>query len=248
MRIGIPYEERGTTNAYPRVPNSRLRDNPGIYLSPTAPQSDIAAAQCRALDHLQALCENVKASGVKCDAGIRTGVPYQEIIRETERIALDLIVVGTQGATAIVRFMLGSTAERVLRHAPCPVLVARLSEQDRALDDGLGKLLGGSRATEVASEYLIFVQRLIDSLAHPVRKVAPVNMIEHHRGRKQKRERIGFPLTRKIRCRAMHRLENRGIDADVGGGSHAQPTHKACNFVRQNIAKKVGGEDHIRPS
>jgi hypothetical protein len=113
------------------------------------------------------------------------------------------------------------------------------------VDDSLNKLLGGRRATEVAGAYLIFVQRPIDPLAHPIRKVAPVNVIEHHRGREQKRDRIGYPLTRKIRGRAMHRLENRGIDADVGGGSHAQPTHKACHFVRQNIAEKVGSEDHI---
>jgi nucleotide-binding universal stress UspA family protein len=109
--------------------------NPGIYLSPTAPQSDIAAAQCRALDHLQSLCENITASGGKCNAGMRTGVPSQEIIGEAKKIAPDLIVVGTQGATAIARFLTGSTAERVLRHVPCPVLVARLSEQDRALNE-----------------------------------------------------------------------------------------------------------------
>jgi nucleotide-binding universal stress UspA family protein len=109
--------------------------NPGISLSPTAPQSDIAAAQCRALDHLQSLCENVTASGSKCDAGMRTGVPSQEIIAEAEKIAPDLIVVGTQGATAIARFLMGSTAERVLRHAPCPVLVARDSSTGRGVDE-----------------------------------------------------------------------------------------------------------------
>jgi hypothetical protein len=38
-------------------------------------------------------------------------------------------------------------------------------------------------------------------------------VIEHQRGREQKRERIGYPLTRKIRGRAMHCLENRRIDA-----------------------------------
>lgn len=108
---------------------------PDYALSPKAPRSDIAAAQCRALDHLRSLCENITASGGKCDAGMRTGVPSQEIIVEAEKIAPDLIVVGTQGATAIARFLMGSTAERVLRHAPCPVLVARDKRKDQELNE-----------------------------------------------------------------------------------------------------------------
>jgi nucleotide-binding universal stress UspA family protein len=91
----------------------------------TAAQSDIAAAQCCALDRLHSLRETVTASGGKCDAGMRTGVPYQEIVEQAQKIAPDLIVVGTHGATGIARRLMGTTAERVLRHAPCPVLVAR---------------------------------------------------------------------------------------------------------------------------
>jgi nucleotide-binding universal stress UspA family protein len=99
--------------------------SPNISLSCRVAQPDIAAAQCRALDRLQSLREVVTASGVNADAGMRTGVPYQEIIGEAEKVAPDLIVVGTQGATGLARYLLGSTAERVLRHSSCPVLVAR---------------------------------------------------------------------------------------------------------------------------
>jgi nucleotide-binding universal stress UspA family protein len=104
--------------------------NPEIYLSAKAPQSDIAAAQCRAVNHLQSACEKIMASGVKCEAKMRTGVPYQEIIGEAEKIAPDLIVMGTQGDKSLARFLMGSTAERVLRHTPCPVLVARHCRTD----------------------------------------------------------------------------------------------------------------------
>jgi len=90
-----------------------------------AAQSDIAAAQCWALDRLHSLRETVTASGGKCDADMRTGVPYQEIVRRSGEDCPDLIVVGTQRATGIARCLMGSTAERVLRHALCPVLVAR---------------------------------------------------------------------------------------------------------------------------
>jgi hypothetical protein len=51
------------------------------------------------------------------------------------------------------------------------------------------------------------------------RKLVPFNVIKHHRGREQQRKRIGNPPTRKIRRRAMHGLENRGVQADVGRGA-----------------------------
>jgi nucleotide-binding universal stress UspA family protein len=103
--------------------------SPNISLSARAAQSDLAVAQCKALDRLQSLREAVITSGVNCDAQIRTGVPYQEIIGEAEKMAPDLIVVGTQGATGIARYLLGSTAERVVRHSKCPVLIARDSSK-----------------------------------------------------------------------------------------------------------------------
>jgi nucleotide-binding universal stress UspA family protein len=103
--------------------------SPNISLSARAAQSDLATAQCEALDRLQSLREAVTASGVNCDAQMRTGVPYQEIIGEAETMTPDLIIVGTQGATGIAHYLLGSTAERVVRHSKCPVLVARDSSK-----------------------------------------------------------------------------------------------------------------------
>jgi nucleotide-binding universal stress UspA family protein len=72
----------------------------------------------------------VTASGVKCNTTMRRGVAYKEIIREAETIAPNLIVVGTQGIRGLVPFLMGSTAVRVLRHAPCPVLVAWHGQND----------------------------------------------------------------------------------------------------------------------
>jgi len=41
-----------------------------------------------------------------------------------------LIVLGTQGLTGLAHLLIGSTAERVVRHAPCPVMVVREQERD----------------------------------------------------------------------------------------------------------------------
>lgn len=57
---------------------------------------------------------------------IVTGIPYEEVIRTAEETAASLIVLGTHGRTGIDHLIFGSTAERVVRGASCPVLTIRL--------------------------------------------------------------------------------------------------------------------------
>lgn len=56
---------------------------------------------------------------------VRGGVVYQEIVDLAGEISADLIVLATRGHTGLKRILLGSTAERVVRFANCPVLVIR---------------------------------------------------------------------------------------------------------------------------
>jgi len=53
------------------------------------------------------------------------GKVYREILRHATDVGADLIVVGTHGRTGLGRAVLGSVAERVARHAPCNVLIAK---------------------------------------------------------------------------------------------------------------------------
>ena len=53
------------------------------------------------------------------------GVPPQEILEYSAMQGIDLIVMGTQGRTGVDRFVMGSVAERVVRHSPVPVLMVR---------------------------------------------------------------------------------------------------------------------------
>jgi len=56
---------------------------------------------------------------------VKTGNPGTEIVRYAEKIEADLVVMPSKGRTGMRRLTLGSVAERVLRYAPCPVLLLR---------------------------------------------------------------------------------------------------------------------------
>jgi nucleotide-binding universal stress UspA family protein len=59
---------------------------------------------------------------------VLTGHASTEICRYAVRENCDLIVIATHGRTGLKHMVLGSTAEQVVRHAPCPVLTLRITE------------------------------------------------------------------------------------------------------------------------
>lgn len=62
---------------------------------------------------------------IKYSRKILKGTPYNEIVKEAEVGEFDLIVIGTHGRTGLEHVLFGSTAEKVVRKAPCPVLTVR---------------------------------------------------------------------------------------------------------------------------
>jgi len=70
------------------------------------------------------------------------GDPAEEIIHYAVAADIDLIVMGTHGRTGLDRLLMGSVAEKVLRGAPCSVLVAKLPKpvpesEKRAAEEAL---------------------------------------------------------------------------------------------------------------
>jgi len=63
--------------------------------------------------------------GVFDKAIVRMGVPYHEITTAAKILRAGLIVLTTHGRTGLSHILMGSTAERVVRHAHCPVLTVR---------------------------------------------------------------------------------------------------------------------------
>lgn len=74
---------------------------------------------------LESYRERITAEGLLSEVAIVHGVPFQEIIETAKARQVDLIIMGTHGRTGIRHVLLGSVAEKVVRLAPCPVLVTR---------------------------------------------------------------------------------------------------------------------------
>jgi nucleotide-binding universal stress UspA family protein len=76
-------------------------------------------------EELQSLMEKEIGGRVKSSCAVRTGNPHQEILREAEELGVALIVVATHGHSGVEHMLFGSTADRIVRNAKCPVLTVR---------------------------------------------------------------------------------------------------------------------------
>jgi nucleotide-binding universal stress UspA family protein len=86
-------------------------------------QDKLEAEAASALKKAAAYCES---RGVKVQVVLETGlVPANNIIRRATEGKFDRIVMGSAGLTALERVLMGSTAAKVVAHAPCEVTVVR---------------------------------------------------------------------------------------------------------------------------
>ena len=75
---------------------------------------------------LKAFCSEEIGEGLKsCNPVLVCGKPHFEIVRYARENSIDLIVMASHGLSGWEHALFGSTAERVLRESPCPVLVVR---------------------------------------------------------------------------------------------------------------------------
>lgn len=86
--------------------------------------------QERGLDQLQSLISKEVPPGLRARAVIRSGKPFVEIIQLAKEEQADLIIIATHGHSGIEHVLFGSTAEKVVRKSPCPVLSIRSPERE----------------------------------------------------------------------------------------------------------------------
>lgn len=84
---------------------------------------------------IRPLEEMAEVYGLEPTTELREGDPSDEILGCAADIDADVIVMGTHGRSGIERRLIGSVAERVVRHSPRPVLSIRLPRTDRTVTD-----------------------------------------------------------------------------------------------------------------
>jgi nucleotide-binding universal stress UspA family protein len=119
-------KDHGASVVMVHVLDARPTPNPlyaHYYPIPTPEQTRQAEAKTR-----EALRERIPQEfpdSDRVETLVAHGAPAPEILRIAEEKKASLIVIATHGRTGLLRLALGSVAERVIREAPCPVLVVR---------------------------------------------------------------------------------------------------------------------------
>jgi nucleotide-binding universal stress UspA family protein len=86
-----------------------------------------AAADWRAMlqDYVKEIVTQAKSRDIPASGQVLEGTPYKAIVDLAEKEKSNLIVMGSHGRTGLSRLLMGSVTERVIGHAPCPVLVVK---------------------------------------------------------------------------------------------------------------------------
>ena len=101
---------------------------PSPYMSPPPITPSLAQSQEEGKKIVEKVIEKGKEMGVKVTPMVTVGHPASEIIEHAKNH--DLVVMGTLGRSGIVSLLIGSVAEKVVRHAPAPVLVVGAKENE----------------------------------------------------------------------------------------------------------------------
>ena len=103
---------------------------------PYAPEIELSVSEAELMADAKARLQQMARDlfgdkpAVVCEALV--GTPWAGICNYANRVGIDLIVVATHGLTGLRHVLIGSTAERVVQHATCPVLTVKNSERDIA--------------------------------------------------------------------------------------------------------------------
>ena len=97
-------------------------------LSPTILPQLYAEFEENATRRMEDIIEKTVPKPMVCDMYILHGVAYYEITQFAHSEAVDLIIIGSRGRTGLSHLIFGSTAEKVIKRAVCPVLTIKHPE------------------------------------------------------------------------------------------------------------------------
>lgn len=140
-RIVLPVDGSVTAEAAARFAEDIARAEGEVVMVlgvvvPLAPTTDEAVSVTAAIRQFMTEQVAVEAGRIR-EAGIpaeeivvEAESPYEGILQVAEERKADVIVMGTHGRTGLVRAVIGSVADKVVRHSPVPVVLVPLRSED----------------------------------------------------------------------------------------------------------------------
>ena len=85
----------------------------------------VADQEQKATRYMNKLCDELKTAGFKVSCHLREGSPANTILKVAEEMNVDVIAMSTHGRSWPANWLIGSVAERVVRHSKVPVMMVR---------------------------------------------------------------------------------------------------------------------------
>jgi nucleotide-binding universal stress UspA family protein len=105
---------------------------PNAAAIPINPTAVVAAERREVESHLRGLAQRLRSRGLVVSHEQHEGAAADVIIARARELDASLIAMTTHGRGGLARLVFGSTADAVLRHTPCPVLLVRVAEEPGA--------------------------------------------------------------------------------------------------------------------
>lgn len=106
----------------------RVAVNPAMeysFTDPSIASHIIRDMEAETKTYLDAVCNRVEQEGIKTSYLIREGSVAESILEVADAMEADMIAMSTHGRSGLKRWVMGSIADRVVRHSPIPVLLIR---------------------------------------------------------------------------------------------------------------------------
>ena len=124
--VGAELAQRvGAEMAFIHVIDAELVNPADTGIQPAVLVASAKEDARKLIDHFRERLQQPSSSALEF---VQIGSPLTEIVNAAKEWPADLIVIGSHGRGGVRRALLGSVAEGVMRHAPCPVLVVRAKE------------------------------------------------------------------------------------------------------------------------
>jgi nucleotide-binding universal stress UspA family protein len=203
---------------------------PGLNPDYAVNQQYLAELLKTASSQLVNLKGRAEGRGIAVATRVATGIPSEEVITAARAEDSDLIVVGTRGKTGLAHILLGSTAERVIRGAPCPVLTVRMQQADAEQEEGAPSMpvtlerilvpVDFSDCSLDALEYAVVVAQQAKASLKLLHVLEPVSYgLDFTLGHSRTREQVRESWTKRLaELAASHQHSHVPVESQLRGG------------------------------